>query len=168
MPWTSFGWLRKTGNLLNVAATRARAVLHVVGNRQWALRCGIKHISALAQPLARPEPREVPFGERFESPWERRLHTALVERGLNPIAQFPLLGRRLDLVLVEQGKVPIDIEIDGARFHLEPDGCRKRDDIWRDITIRGAGWKVMRFWVHELRTNMSGCVDRIVREWRSA
>jgi len=168
MPATSLGWLRKTGNLVNVAATRARAVLHVVGNRKWASRCGIPHIEALAQPPRDRAHEDVPYESRFESPWERRLYLKLIERGLSPVPQYPLLGRRLDLALTANGKVSIDIEVDGARFHLEPDGTRRRDDLWRDITIRGAGWKVMRFWVYELRDEMERCVESILREWSRA
>jgi very-short-patch-repair endonuclease/RecA/RadA recombinase len=168
MPATSFGWLRRTGNLLNVAATRARAVLHVVGNRDWAARCGIPHIAALARPAWAPHPPEGPIESLFESPWEQRLYQAMVAQGLAPIPQYPLLGRRLDLALVEKGRIPIDVEVDGAKFHLEPDGTRRQDDIWRDITIRGAGWRVMRFWVYELRDQMDDSVDRIVREWNKS
>jgi very-short-patch-repair endonuclease len=165
MPATSLGWLRKTGNLLNVAATRARALLHIIGHRRWAAQCGIPHITGLARPAPDPHAGDGPVGARFESPWERRLYEALIEQGLKPIPQYPLLGRRLDLALVGPEKPSIDIEVDGARFHLEPDGSRKRDDIWRDISIRGAGWRVMRFWVYELRDNMPKCVDGILGEW---
>ncbi len=165
MPAGSLAFLRKTANLLNVAATRARAVLHIIGNKTWAVQCGISHISALTRPpRARPEVNS-PIDNRFESPWERKLYHALVERGLNPIPQYPLLGRRLDFALIAEGKDPIDLEVDGARFHLEPDGSRRRDDIWRDITVRGAGWTVMRFWVHDLRDRMDHCVDQIEKKW---
>ena len=91
-----------------------------------------------------------------------------MERGLKPIPQYPLIGRRLDFALVEEGKQSIDLEVDGARYHMEPDGSRRRDDIWRDITVRGAGWKVMRFWVHELRDQMETCLDKIEKEWGTA
>ena len=165
MPATSLGWLRRNGNLLNVAVTRARAVLHVVGNRAWALRSGIPHVAGLA--VKRREERAASSSSKdpFESPWERRLFEELVSVGIQPVPQYPLLGRRLDLALVADGKVPIDIEVDGARFHLEPDGSRRRDDIWRDITVRGAGWRVMRFWVRDLRDRMPDCVEQITKAW---
>jgi superfamily I DNA and/or RNA helicase len=41
MPPGSRGFLRETANLMNVAVSHARAVLHVVGNRSWAARSGI-------------------------------------------------------------------------------------------------------------------------------
>ncbi len=150
---------------MNVAVTRARALLHIVGHRRWAARCGIPHLEALTRPQPEHRRPDGTIDARFESPWERRLYEALNQRGLQPVPQYPLLGRRLDLARTGEGKIPIDIEVDGARFHLEPDGSRKRDDIWRDITIRGAGWKVIRFWVYELRGNMNKSVDRIQQEW---
>src|SRR5262249_5808440 len=39
MPEGSKVFLRENPNLFNVAVSRARAVLHVVGNRDWALDC---------------------------------------------------------------------------------------------------------------------------------
>jgi len=166
MPSKSLGWIRKNGNLMNVAATRARAVLHVVGNRSWAVNCGIPHISGLAFDDPGRSKRLESKRDPFESPWEKRFHDALVARGMAPIPQYPILGRRLDLALVADGKTPIDIEIDGARFHLEQDGSRKRDDIWRDITLRGAGWRVMRFWVRDLRDDMPTCAKKVESAWR--
>ena len=48
---------------------------------------------------------------------------------------------------------------------MEPDGTRCRDDIFRDLTLESAGWKVMRFWVHELRDQMDDCLNKIEKEW---
>ena len=124
---------------------------------------GIPHVVRLADPPnlgAGRAPTPV-----FESSWEQKLCGALEGRGLTPIPQYELVGRRLDLALVGDGKVPIDIEVDGARFHREPDGSRRRDDIWRDIQVQGAGWRVLRFWVHELRDDMERCVRVIERTW---
>jgi superfamily I DNA and/or RNA helicase len=42
-------FLRENPNLFNVAVSRARAVLRVVGNRDWALDCGIPFIEKLAR-----------------------------------------------------------------------------------------------------------------------
>ena len=63
MPAGSLAFLRETGNLFNVAASRARAVLHVVGNREWAKKCGIRHIQQLATPYkSQPEtPQQGPW-----------------------------------------------------------------------------------------------------------
>jgi very-short-patch-repair endonuclease/RecA/RadA recombinase len=168
MPGGSLSFLRESGNLFNVAVSRARAVLHVVGNQDWARRCGIRHIEQLASLHARKSvPQAHGPWHPHESPWEEKLYKTLVEAGLEPRPQFPVSGRRLDLALVRQGAKPlkIDIEVDGD-CHRNPDGTRKIDDLWRDIQLQGLGWKVMRFWTYQLREDMAGCVDKIRKEWR--
>ena len=81
------------------------------------------------------------------------------------IPQYPVSGRRLDLALVSKN-IKIDIEVDSDRYHRNPDGSRKMDDTWRDIQLMGKGWKVMRFWVYNLRDNMEKCVSEIEKAWR--
>ena len=41
MPPGSLSFLRETGNLFNVAVSRARALMHVVGNKGWSEACGV-------------------------------------------------------------------------------------------------------------------------------
>jgi len=167
MPRGSMHFLRESGNLFNVAASRARAVLHVVGNRPWAKGCGILHVERLATSNLRSSGtvRRGPWYPH-ESPWEKILNDALVVEGLDPRPQFPVSGRRLDLALVPEGAgVPIDVEVDGD-CHRNPDGSRKIDDVWRDIQLQGIGWKVLRFWTYQLRENIQGCVNTVLAEWR--
>lgn len=168
MPRGSRAFLRETGNLFNVAVSRARAVLHVVGNRPWSERCGIKHIQNLATPVKQYN-RHEEKGKWYphESPWEEILYKALIARGVTPIPQYPVSGRRLDMALVAKDDFSkkIDIEVDGDRYHRNKDGSRKKDDIWRDIQLQGLGWIVMRFWVYQLREDLDGCVEKIVTTW---
>ena len=168
MPKGSRAFLRETGNLFNVAVSRARAVMHVIGNRKWAEHCGIKHIQNLARPIQRNK-RQAEKGKWYphESPWEEILFNALIARGLKPIPQYPVSGRRLDMALVGEGNLSkkIDLEVDGDRYHRNRDGSRKKDDIWRDIQLQGMGWIVMRFWVYQLREDLDGYVEKIVTAW---
>jgi len=96
----------------------------------------------------------------FESVWERRLYEACVDAGLSPITQYPLAGCRLDLAFPE---ARLDVEVDGERYHRDATGRRKAEDLWRDLTIRAAGWFPLRFWVYELRDDMAGRV-RCIQE----
>ena len=84
-------------------------------------------------------------------------------RGLNPYPQFAVGTRYLDLALDPEGR-KINIEIDGRRWHTDASGNRKVGDILRDREMKARGWKVLRFWVHELANDMEGCVERIERE----
>lgn len=167
MPAGAISFLRETGYLFNVAVSRARAVLHVVGNREWARRCGIRHVEQLAGTIERTATtsHHGPW-HPHESPWEEKLFQALVEKGLEPRPQFPVSSRRLDMALVRQDDSPlkIDIEVDGD-CHRNSDGTRKMDDLWRDIQLQGLGWKVMRFWTYQLREDMPGCVEKIQNVW---
>ncbi len=162
MPAGASWFMGQSRELINVAVSRAKAVCRIFGNRQAALSSNIPHLAALARRTLPREPGFVPE-QPFESPWEKRLHDALAARGFNPVPQYPLAGKRLDLALVSD-KIKIDIEVDGEAFHRDPDGFRKVSDLARDELVCGLGWKVMRFWVYQLRDDMGGCVDRIVAE----
>lgn len=168
MPTGSLGFLRETGRVFNVAVSRAKAILHVVGNREWAIQCGISHIQRLATPKDGKVIREAAKGEWYphESPWEKILFEALQDRGLQPRAQLQAGSRRLDMALVDaEQKIYLDIEVDGD-CHRTSDGSRKTDDVWRDIQLQGMGWQVLRFWTYQLRENLAGCVDSIENAWR--
>lgn len=167
MPSGSLQFLRENGHLFNVGASRARVLLHMVGNRRWAKSCGIRHIENLAKDITLLRP-PVPKGPWYphESPWEKLLYEALVARGLKPHPQYHTLGRRLDLALISSNGFKLDVEVDGATYHQAPDGSRKIEDYWRDIQLQGAGWTVLRFWVHELKDDLVTCVDKILEVWR--
>ena len=153
-------FLRENPNLFNVAVSRARAVLHVVGNRDWALACGIPFIEKSARrtmPGARDAVR--PPREPYQSPWEKVLAEALREAGIAIVPQHPVAGRFLDLGILNPTK--IDVEVDGESVHRTAGGGRKDDDHWRDLQLQSLGWTVCRFWVYELRENLPACVQRI-------
>ena len=95
-----------------------------------------------------------------------RITAALIKKDIKCIPQYPVAGRRLDLALVSKN-IKIDIEVDSDRYHRNPDGSRKKDDTWRDIQLMGMGWKVMRFWVYNLRDSMGKCVSQIEKAWRN-
>jgi len=153
-------FLRENPNLFNVAVSRARAVLHVVGNRDWALACGVSFIEKLAR-LTMPNARDAARARRepFQSPWERVLAEALQAAGITAVPQYPIAGRFLDLGILSPRK--IDVEVDGESVHRTAGGGRKDDDHWRDLQLQSLGWKVRRFWVYELREDLAKCVATV-------
>jgi very-short-patch-repair endonuclease len=144
---------------LNVAVSRARALCLVVGDRDFASACRVPVLSRLAAAADRTAaPRD-----GFDSKWERLLDAALRQRGLNPIPQYPVGNRSLDLAIDPEG-AKLDIEVDGRRWHTDADGNRKIADRLRDRELMARGWSVRRFWVHELAENMEKCVDLVERD----
>ena len=168
MPRGSLSFLKDSANLFNVAASRARAVLHIIGNRGWAEQSNIPHIKKLSRPAPAMSAGKVVLRSPWhphESPWEKIFYDALVAEGMDPRPQFPVAGRRLDMALIKTGtSLKIDIEVDGD-CHRNPDGTRKIDDVWRDIQLQGRGWQIMRFWTYQLREDLHGCVRKIHTIW---
>jgi very-short-patch-repair endonuclease len=144
---------------LNVAISRARSLCIVVGDRAFARASRVASLAFLAEAAERRPRRR----EEFDSEWERRLYAALKRRGLEPIPQYPVGSRSLDLALEPEGR-KLDVEVDGRRWHTDSDGNRKLADRLRDQELIARGWKVRRFWVHELAADMEKCVGIVERD----
>jgi very-short-patch-repair endonuclease len=163
--------------LFNVAVTRARAELIVVGDRQAALDSGVPYLAGFAeyaQSLVSrdschpsredlgPEYPPVPRPE-LVSDWERLFYKALHAAGIRPVPQYEEAPFTLDFALFDGGR-KLDIEIDGEFYHRDWDGELCYRDQIRSRRLNDAGWDVMRFWVYEIRDDLSGCVAR-VKAW---
>lgn len=137
--------------IYNVSVSRAKVCFTTFGDKKIALESGISRIVKLIPGERKPISPKVGPGEII-------LQKAMESAGLSPTAQYPVLGRYLDLALVDK---KIDIEIDGQAWHLDKNGCRKADDIHRDLLMEWNGWKVIRFWHNEVITDAAGCVAKI-------
>ena len=138
--------------IFNVAVSRARACLIVVGDREQALTSQSGALRKLAD-IENRRPATL-----SQSPGEELLFRALCAAGFSPQQQYPLAGRYLDMALVNE---KIDIEVDGAAYHLNRYGERKQDDIYRDLQVQSNGWRVCRFWYREVRDDVAGCVAKV-------
>lgn len=157
----SLGFLGNTVNLFNVAITRARAELHIVGDRIACAQSGISHLSEFVQYVEDLEPENKnKNGGKFESPWEEVLYDALILEGVRTISQYPLYQYRLDLAVLNS-EIPIDIEIDGEMWHRDIDGGRLLSDLKRDQHLIIHGWQVKRFWVYQLQNDLARCVQEV-------
>jgi very-short-patch-repair endonuclease len=140
-------------NLVNVAVTRARKRLIVVGDREACMSGGgiLGHLATYAQDLS---------DGRFESPIERRLYLALIENGISTQPGLTVNGYRLDLAYEDDG-TKLDIECDGAATHLN-----LRNDAVRDTQLSAAGWEVLRFSGRQINGDVDSCVSKVVRHAR--
>jgi len=159
MPDGSRVFITKEGNLFNVAMTRARAALRMVGNLDWAISCDISFIEKCASRAVYNQTKPANEDELYQSPWEKKLHMALIDAGIDAVPQYPVAGRFLDLAVLTP--IKLDIEVDGEAYHRTAGGGRKDDDIWRDEQMMSCGWKVCRFWVYQLSEDMDKCVGKI-------
>ena len=103
MPRGAKWFYESNRNRFNVAVSRARSVLNVFGDREWAAHSGIGHISALLQACQRHESKAVsPRRMDLVGPvWEPRLADAMLKAGLDfeqPIEEFRAVRNQLLIV----------------------------------------------------------------------
>ena len=75
-------------------------------------------------------------------------------RGWKFRRQYPIAGFIADFACVEAGLV---IELDGGQHAEQADYDRMRTE-----RLNGAGYRVLRFWNHEVLENMEGVIDSII------
>ena len=162
LPDGARNFLSNTSNLFNVTITRARSLLHVIGDKDACAHSGIRHIQNFTSYCAEIERAgESPFETTLASDervgrWERPLYEALVYKGLNPLLQHPVNQYQLDLAIVN-GETRINVEVDGESTHLDP-----RLDAERDARLEKLGWRVVRFWNHQVRDDIDFCVQTVL------
>ena len=175
----ALGFLRSNPNLFNVAITRARAALIVVGDKGAALNCKVAYLARFAAYTDHVGNREdkiaaattTDLGPKYPSvshpervsEWERLFYQALYREGVRPIPQYPVEKYALDFAVLN-GERRLNIEVDGERYHRNWDGELCRRDQIRNQRLMELGWDVMRFWVYQIRDDLDHCIAR-VQEW---
>lgn len=175
----ALGFLRSNRNLFNVAITRARAALVVVGDKSAALHSGVDYLSKFASYVDEAKHLEVSNLDELRqglgpdyptvarpdrvSDWERHFYRVLYQAGIRPIPQFGVEQYTLDFAVVV-GEEKLDIEVDGERYHRSWDGELCRRDQLRNQRLFELDWDVMRFWVYQIRDDLDSCIGR-VQKW---
>ena len=179
----AIGFLRSNGNLFNVAITRARAMLLVVGDLAEASNCDVDYLKQFAQYTQNLRTKEgfglaiaaQDLGAKYPkvanpeqvSDWERLLYQALYKADVRTMPQFQVEKFALDLALVIDDDTRLDIEVDGERYHRAWDGELCRRDQMRNQRLYELGWDVIRFWVYEVRDDLAGCIKK-VKLWQAS
>ncbi|MBT6955938.1 DUF559 domain-containing protein, partial [archaeon] len=155
---TTLNWIHTTTQLLNVAITRARSVLIIVGDKKKCNEAGGFLKSLLEHTESRKE-----LDLDFDSPIEEKLFKRLTKEGIKVLPQYETKIRgkklyRLDFALfINDNKY--DIEIDGDKAHSQ----KIESDILRDIHLRIDGWKVRRYQASEINNDIKRVVEEIKR-----
>lgn len=177
---STLGFLSSTGNLFNVAITRARAVLVVVGDYEYCSNCSVDYLKKFADyyskissgEIRRHEAVSIPSGREYPwvanpeqvSEWEKVFYTALYDAGIYTIPQYPVDKYKLDLAIITDNGRKLDIEIDGEMYHRSWNGELCYRDQLRNQRLFELGWDVKRFWVYQIRDDMHSCIEQI-KNW---
>jgi superfamily I DNA and/or RNA helicase len=155
---TTLNWIHTTAQLLNVAITRARSVLIIVGDKK---KCN--ETEGFLKDLTKYSKPKKEFDVNFDSPVEEKLFKQLTKEGIEVNPQYEIKIRkkklyRLDFALfINDNKY--NIEIDGDKAHSQ----KIESDVLRDIHLRMEGWKVRRFQASEIQNNINEVVREIKR-----
>ncbi len=179
----TLGFLERTGNLFNVAITRARAVLTVVGNYQYCAQSQVSYLKSFADYYHKVKSKNVDklaeepqdYGRKYPwvanpdqvSDWERAFYTALYDVGIHTIPQYPVEKYKLDLAVVLSENRKLDIEVDGEMYHKQWNGELCYRDQIRNQRMFELGWDVRRFWVYQIRDDTEWCINQI-KDWIKA
>lgn len=170
-PQGTLNFLSSTPNLFNVAITRARASLIVVGNKSYCQNSNIHYLASFANYTASLNthvndnalPRfgwEYPDVKTIDyvSEWERKLYTALYDEGLQTIPQFEVDKYHIDLALID-GNKKLAIEVGEE---VEYNSEQSYAIHLRNTRLIELGWKIIRFQPYQIKDDMEWCVNRIV------
>ena len=156
-------WVGSERRLINVAASRARISLVVVGHSHiHQFECdALTSLREYANSIQTQETERV--WPRMDSQAESRIYDAMLNAGLRPISKLPVEGYELDFGIIS-GDMRLDIEVDGDQHYELVDDRRlqlRRQDLARDNVLRGVGWAVLRVPAWECYRNPVEVATRI-------
>lgn len=153
----TLGWIQSTSQLLNVAITRGRSSVIIIGDMEackvagGSLRKLVEYASVKKTSIT-----------SFDSPVEKTLYDALKNEKINSMPQYWVKVKnkryRLDFAIFINDK-KYDIEVDGDMAHKD----REDYDALRDIHLRMGGWCVRRFTANDVNNNLEKVLEEIKR-----
>ena len=159
-------WVEKERNLLNVAVSRAKQSLIVIGHPDID-KLGSPTLSSLRtylHEIVAEKEDDIAFVANFrtDSRSEELLLAAMQLQGLSPYAKLNVEGYELDFALLENG-IKLNVEVDGDH-HLDVRGRQRRQDVTRDRVLSNLGWKVMRISAWRCYEEIDSVIDEIRNE----
>lgn len=158
MPERLARWVADTDQLLNVAVTRARGALHIVGDRRACLAAG-GYISALAEYVGDPGGTRDP-STLFESDAEEALAGILERSGLWYRPQVKIPPYRVDFLAISPFGKRWIIEVDGKQ-HLRSSAIDA--DATRDERLTSRGYHVLRLRAGDVIDREDAVLSTILR-----
>ncbi len=169
----TIGFLSSTGNLFNVAISRSKAALIIVGDKNSCLNSGINYLVNFVKYYS-----DLQAGQRqsisldsnlhvFQSEWEDVVYKKLVEINIPVAKQRKIDNYFLDLAIELDNGKKLDIEIDGEYYHRNWNGELALRDRLRNKRLIEIGWDIKRFWVYQVRDYLDYCIKQI-QSWMTS
>jgi len=163
-------FLEDESNVFNVALTRARAELIVVGDLAWCMGAPVTHLRRFAQfasTLARsdsaggaPIPQTLAPG--VLTPEEEQLHKALEQVGIATRSRAQVEQYCVDFA-IQRGRSSLAIDVvDRRRDGDWGAEALEREQLKRQRLL-SLGWSVLRFSPLQVRDDLPWCVGRIAQ-----
>lgn len=162
-------WYNIYPQILNVALSRARYLLYIVGDKDFCEnREGILgKIKGTYQKIKDEEKlEEYDLKAKFDTPTERVFYEQLQKIGLEKLGYKlvpKLVAKRYTLDFAIVGKKKIDVEIDGIQ-HEVIEGMPVLEDVERDEFLKKEGWKILRFPNHRVLSEMPKIIEELLFE----
>lgn len=158
-------WIERERNLLNVAVSRARRALVVVGHPLIA-ELGSPTLAALRFYLredvgANRADTAQSAQFRVDSTTERLLLEAMQLSDLEPYAKLTEQGYEMDFALLDEG-IKLNIEVDGDQ-HIDDRGRQRRQDLARDRVLGRLGWTVLRIPAWRCYADIDAVIEELQR-----
>jgi len=116
---------------------------------------GKKHTEETKQKMRENRKKwSIPFGN---TSIELALQNKLTELGINFTKHKPILGQ--PDIFIEPN---ICVFADGDYWHNLPNSLQR--DNFVTTTLEQKGYKVLRFWEHDINNNLDNCIEKIVKE----
>jgi superfamily I DNA and/or RNA helicase len=167
-PKSSLYFLNEQKNVFNVAITRAKANLLIVGDLNYCANCNVDFLKSftnfISKPVTKLERTIISnTSNEVSSEIEDLFEELLVSTGIRAIRQYSECSYLLDFAIITQ-KRKLDIEVDGEMYHKDWNGETIIQDIIRDNILEVNGWEILRFWSYEILDNPGPCIKKI-KDW---
>ena len=162
-------FLSKEENVFNVAITRARAHLIIIGNKFACLKSEIPYLEKFTQYVIDLEDKynnKYPIvpNDELVSELEEMFYNKLVENNIKVIPQYQACGYSLDFAILTSKGNKLDIELDGKNYHKQWNGEILNADRIREKRLYNDNWSIMRFWAYEIINHSDSCIKKI-QKW---
>lgn len=161
-------WYNSNPQILNVALSRAKYLLYIVGDKKFCSQGKgiLKRIHDSFEKIKNEEDLEEQyFSGNFDSKAEMLLYKKMQKINFE-MFNYKLIPKFIDkrytLDFALLGSKKIDIECDGFGTHNIIDGLPVLEDVERDDYLKNKGWIVLRFPNHKILTDIKSVINQII------